>query len=63
VSNSAEGTVSIYNSHFEKLPAMNQPATHLSVIGDLNNDGRDNLITIVEGNKVMVYTLSSIYGL
>jgi hypothetical protein len=55
--------VVIFNRNFEKLPALNQPASHLAVIGDLNNDGKDNLITIIEGTKVMVYTLSSLYGM
>jgi hypothetical protein len=55
--------VVIYNHHFEKLPKLDHRATHLTVIGDLNNDGKDNMITIVDGTKVMVYTLSSLYGM
>jgi hypothetical protein len=55
--------VVIYNHHFEKLPLLNQPASHVAVVGDLNNDGKDNLITIFDGNKVLVYTLSSLYGM
>jgi hypothetical protein len=53
----------IYNNKFEKLTNFKSKASKSAAIGDLNNDGKDDLVTIINGKEIISYTLSTLYGI
>jgi hypothetical protein len=53
----------IYNNKFEKLTTFKSKASKSAAIGDLNNDDKDDLVTIINGKEIISYTLSTLYGI
>jgi hypothetical protein len=56
-------TILLYNNKFEKITSFKSKASKSTAIGDLNNDGKDDLVTIINGKEIISYTLSTLYGI
>lgn len=63
VGDESSNTLVIYNHKFEKLTSFKSKATKYAAVGDLNNDGKDDLVTIINGKEIISYTLSTLYGI
>ncbi len=63
VEDSQNNTLIVYNHKFEKLTTFKAKASKSATIGDLNNDGKDDLVTIINGKEIISYTLGALYGI
>lgn len=63
ISNEKEQVVHLYTHQFKPVPDFPQPGSINSCLGDLNKDGMNEFITIVNGTEVVCYSIDLLFGI
>ena len=59
VSNEKKQEIYLYDSDFNPTNVFSVPGSEKSVVGDMNFDGTDEVITIAEDGQVIAYSIGS----
>lgn len=63
IADQEKSKIYLFNHQFKPVQGFPQKGTINSSVGDLNKDGNLEIITILNGNQVVTYTLNQLYGI
>lgn len=63
VEDQEKGKIYLFNHQFKPIQGFPQKGTSQATIGDLNKDGNQEVITIINGTQVVAYTINQLYGI
>lgn len=63
IEDDAKGKIYLFNHQFKPVQGFPQKGTSQATIGDLNKDGNQEVITVINGTQVVAYTINQLYGI
>jgi hypothetical protein len=63
IEDSGKGKIYLFNHQFKPVQGFPQKGTAKATIGDLNKDGNQEVISIINGTQIVAYTINQLYGI